>query len=173
MREVFKTTKYLEFHIAGDTGKTKTIFIYNIRHSEVIGEIKWYSAWRQYCFYPNHSTIWNIDCLNAVNLVITELMNDRKPKGKVIGVVANSTKDFQDWRISKFPEGQVSKDTVRKFVLDDNTYVCLSKPTDCCGWSFDEITETSNSGDNKFECKILESARPTLKPKGIWFGLQT
>jgi len=173
MATTFKTTKYLRFDIVQETAKTKVIFIININHDEVIGEIKWYSAWRQYCFLPNHSTVWNIDCLNAVNLVIIELMNDRKPKGKVIGVVANSTKDFQEWRISKFPEGEVGRDTVRKFVLDGNTYICLSKATDCCGWSFDEITETPNSGDNKFEYKILESVRPALKPKGIWFGLQT
>jgi hypothetical protein len=61
-------------------GKTKTIFIINIHHDEVLGEIKWFSRWRQYCFFPNHSTIWNKDCLDEVNSVIKDLMDERKPK---------------------------------------------------------------------------------------------
>lgn len=33
-----------------------------------LGEVKWYSPWRQYCFYPAESTIWNPECLSDVGV---------------------------------------------------------------------------------------------------------
>ena len=84
MATTLKTTKYLRFDVVKDTGKTKVIFIVNIHHDEVLGEIKWYPGWRQYCFYPNHSTIWNPHCLNDVSTVIKELMDDRKSAHKYL-----------------------------------------------------------------------------------------
>ena len=84
MATTLKITKYLKFDVIKDIrfglGKTKTIFIINIHHDEVIGEIKWFSRWRQYCFFPNNSTIWNPHCLNDVSTVIKELMDERKLK---------------------------------------------------------------------------------------------
>ena len=80
MATTFKTSKYLRFDIVQETAKTKVIFIINIHHDEILGEIKWYSGWRQYCFFPNHSTIWNKDCLNEINSVIKDLMDERKAK---------------------------------------------------------------------------------------------
>ena len=41
--EVIKETKYLLFVVNCVKGKTKVIDIVNIRHHEVIGEIKWFS----------------------------------------------------------------------------------------------------------------------------------
>jgi hypothetical protein len=43
-----------------------------------IGVIKWYSNWRQYCFFPNGETIWNKDCLDDINEVIIDLMNIKR-----------------------------------------------------------------------------------------------
>lgn len=28
-----------------------------------LGEIKWYPAWRKFCFYPNKDTVWDNKCL--------------------------------------------------------------------------------------------------------------
>ena len=36
------------------------IFEYN---TNCIGEIKWYSPWRKFCFYPDKNTIWDSKCL--------------------------------------------------------------------------------------------------------------
>jgi hypothetical protein len=78
--EVIKETKYLLFAINCVKGKTKVIDVINIHHNEFIGEIKWFSRWRQYCFFPVPETIWNKTCLEEVNSVITELMEERKKK---------------------------------------------------------------------------------------------
>lgn len=76
---VIKETQYLVF-IDTETPKrkTKVINIININAEEVIGIIKWYGPWRQYCFFPEYDTVWNITCLNDVNEVIQKLMKDRK-----------------------------------------------------------------------------------------------
>jgi hypothetical protein len=76
--ETLKETEYLLFVVNSDTGKTKVIDIVNIHHHEVIGEIKWFSRWRQYCFFPIAETVWNPKCLFDVQLVIKQLMDERK-----------------------------------------------------------------------------------------------
>lgn len=29
----------------------------------VLGQIKWFSGWRQYCFFPSTDTVFNLVCL--------------------------------------------------------------------------------------------------------------
>lgn len=31
-----------------------------------LGQIKWYGAWRKYCFFPNKETIWDNKCLEQI-----------------------------------------------------------------------------------------------------------
>ena len=77
---ILKTTKYLIFRQIPSKTKTKVIEVVNIHHDEVIGMIKWYGPWRQYCFFPEFDTVWNTTCLIDVNEVIGTLMQDRKTK---------------------------------------------------------------------------------------------
>jgi hypothetical protein len=76
-------TPYLAFLIDNKhKGKTKRIVIMNKHHQQIIGEILWFGRWRQYCFFPaNHmATVWNKTCLEDVQKVIKELMEERKKK---------------------------------------------------------------------------------------------
>ena len=54
------------------TGKTKGFEIRNKSGDYPIGEIYWYSSWRQYCFYPWEDMIFNSGCLE----LITEFLKD-------------------------------------------------------------------------------------------------
>lgn len=76
--EIIKETKYLAFAVAPTKGKTKVILIINRHHEEVIGEIKWFSRWRQYCFFPYNDTIWNTTCIMDVQEVIDKLKKERE-----------------------------------------------------------------------------------------------
>jgi hypothetical protein len=78
MTEIIKETKYLLFTVNCIKGKTKVIDIVNLHHHEVIGEIKWFGRWRQYCFFPIAETVWNKTCLDDVQEVIKKLMDERK-----------------------------------------------------------------------------------------------
>jgi len=38
----------------------------SISKGNELGEIKWYGAWRQYCFYPADNCIFNKTCMNHI-----------------------------------------------------------------------------------------------------------
>lgn len=56
--------------------KTKVIEIYSMWGSQ-IGEIKWYTPWRKYCFFPGDSTIFDAGCMDIILAKITELMDKK------------------------------------------------------------------------------------------------
>lgn len=58
--------------------KTCTVYVHSRRHGDLLGVIKWYGAWRQYAFFPEAGTVWNPDCLDAVNGCIRGLMAERR-----------------------------------------------------------------------------------------------
>lgn len=58
--------------------KTKVILVISKSSDNVLGEIRWHGAWRQYTFQPYADTIWNIGCMHDVETCITGLMNERK-----------------------------------------------------------------------------------------------
>lgn len=58
--------------------KTRIVGVYSKRHGDLLGFLRWYGAWRQYCFFPERTTIWNPECLNTINAKIAELMAERR-----------------------------------------------------------------------------------------------
>jgi len=140
--EIIKTTKYLVFikEDRPENKKTDTIIVSNIHHNLTIGYIKWYSKWRQYCFFPYGDTIWNIDCLEEINNLIKDLMNERKvssqTKIRIVGVVSYNYIDFNIWIDDNWVDDGISK------------YVCITKPSDCDCYRFDEIIVTTKALDN-------------------------
>lgn len=73
------SSRYLHF-FEEDNGdrKTKIIGVYSINHGNQLGVIKWFGRWRQYAFYPSADTIWNPECLKAINDEIAKLMEARR-----------------------------------------------------------------------------------------------
>ena len=73
-----KESKYLEFSKAGYTGKTEVYDILSKHRRSVLGHIKWYGPWRQYCFWPSPNCVFNPDCMKSICEKIEELMAERK-----------------------------------------------------------------------------------------------
>ena len=174
--ETLKETPYLLFRgYYVPNQKTQTVSVINIHHNEEIGVIKWYSAWRQYCFFPGFNTIWNKECLNSVNEMIKSLMDARKTAPKkspqTVGVIARSMEDFQNWRNdhNHRPTHNV-ENTQRRYIYRGKRYVGLSNPNHCCGYSFDEVIETETAYMNSEYGVIVSIIKPTLKPGGKWMG---
>jgi hypothetical protein len=66
-------TKYMEFCKDDSyTGKTEVWVIRNSNSGGRLGTIKWYGAWRQYCFFPEADCVFNNGCLKD----IIEFIND-------------------------------------------------------------------------------------------------
>jgi len=60
--------------------KTSLYEIRNKKSGQTIGFVKWYGAWRQYCFFPDRDTVWNIGCLTEINKFLAKLKEERKEK---------------------------------------------------------------------------------------------
>jgi len=57
--------------------KTPIYIVYNIQTDEDLGVIKWWGAWRQYCFFPNKNTLYSIGCLIEINKFLEELKDEK------------------------------------------------------------------------------------------------
>ena len=71
---------YIHFVYVGTPRKTQIWYCYSNSSRKVLGTVKWYGAWQQYCFFPQYETVFNKECLEDVNDFITKLMEDRKNK---------------------------------------------------------------------------------------------
>lgn len=62
------TTQNEYFRIIKELCKNRKTPIYYIETHEGIplGKIKWYGAWRKFCFFPNEQTIWDSKCLKHI-----------------------------------------------------------------------------------------------------------
>lgn len=58
--------------------KTKTIAVTSMSSGASLGAIKWYSPWRQYCFFPSNECIFNKDCMRVIVEKIDNEMRKRK-----------------------------------------------------------------------------------------------
>lgn len=64
------------------SGKTK-IFSVRATSGAMLGEIKWFSAWRKYCFFPEAATVFDRDCLEMIgNYCWNKTQVQRGERGK-------------------------------------------------------------------------------------------
>jgi len=68
-----RMSKYLEFQLLEQKPKTKVIEVLSKEHGSSLGIIKWFNRWRQYAFFPENETIFNVECLNDIQSYIREL----------------------------------------------------------------------------------------------------
>ncbi len=69
--------QWIEFDQSGDTGKTTIWNIVSVSPQRILGQIKWYAPWRQYCFFPAANTVFNNECMDLIQAKITELMGSK------------------------------------------------------------------------------------------------
>jgi hypothetical protein len=73
-------SKYLRFRFLGvsSSGKTNVWLVDSLKSDFLLGEIKWYSSWRQYCFFPTPDSLFNSGCLKDIQGFIKRKMDERK-----------------------------------------------------------------------------------------------
>ena len=61
-------------HLNGSTGYQRTTNIYDVltKDNVKLGEIRWFSRWRKYCFFPWTDTIYEETCLRDISQFIEE-----------------------------------------------------------------------------------------------------
>jgi hypothetical protein len=70
--------KYIIAGLSESKPKTAVYDIISVHHRNKIGEVRWYSPWRQYVFEPEPLTVWNRDCLQDISVFLQKLMDARK-----------------------------------------------------------------------------------------------
>lgn len=69
-----KTTKFMTFHEQTPRlGKHPVIDVHNRRSMGLLGQIVWYTPWRQFCFFPEPNTVFNDSCMNDIISFMHEL----------------------------------------------------------------------------------------------------
>ena len=59
--------------------KTKIIHLISSGDVEtLLGVIKWFGAWRQYCFFPKENTLYNNECLKDIKEFLEKLNKEKK-----------------------------------------------------------------------------------------------
>lgn len=63
--DMAKWIQFLQMQMPADR-KTKGWIVQSIDGGAHLGEVKWYGAWRRYCFYSAESCIFEQDCLRDI-----------------------------------------------------------------------------------------------------------
>ena len=58
--------------------KTKVFDIIAKDDGFILGQISWWSRWRQYAFFPNENTVYEKTCLDDIRVFLIDLMLQRK-----------------------------------------------------------------------------------------------
>jgi hypothetical protein len=74
----YDESKYLVYERDDLPGrKTPIVSVLNKRRLFQLGTIKWHGGWRQYCFYPEPHTLFNVGCMNDIERVMLRLKGER------------------------------------------------------------------------------------------------
>ena len=74
--EQMTESKYVDFDELIWGGKTTKAYV-RTKDETVIGIVKWYPAWRRYCFFPDSETLYDSQCMKDISAYIDELMELR------------------------------------------------------------------------------------------------
>ena len=70
--------QYIYFEEVRSNRKTYVFACKNRKSKEVLGVVKWFSGWRQYCFEPVPGTVFSSGCLVDIEDFVRQLMESRK-----------------------------------------------------------------------------------------------
>jgi hypothetical protein len=71
--------EYINFELIEEKAKTNVYVCRNNKSGAKLGVVKWYSPWRQYCYFP-FMTIYSASCLQDVKSFLDKINQERSPK---------------------------------------------------------------------------------------------
>lgn len=74
--------KYIRFIQTTKFKKTSVWQCRSVEDNYLLGTVKWYGAWRQYCYFTNDS-IYHGGCLQDIAHFIKQLMDERKQNANI------------------------------------------------------------------------------------------
>lgn len=70
--------KYIHFVKVERKAKTSVWECRNNRSGSVLGIVKWYSQWREYCYFPYECSLYNDSCLNDIANFLNKITRAHK-----------------------------------------------------------------------------------------------
>lgn len=70
--------KFMDFREGDHGGVTRRWAVISKDGTWLLGEVKWFSAWRRYVFYPANGTLFDADCLTELQVFLRERTEDQK-----------------------------------------------------------------------------------------------
>ena len=71
MKTDYEHIRFIKF---ADRPKTPAWTCVNKRSGDELGEVRWYPAWRQYCYFPTVQAVYSVGCLNDILNDINEFI---------------------------------------------------------------------------------------------------
>jgi len=68
---------YITMIKAEDKPKTSVFMVFS-KKEDLLGEIRWFAQWRQYCFFPEDDCVFSKGCMQDINHFIEQLMELQK-----------------------------------------------------------------------------------------------
>lgn len=65
--------EFIEFIRKTSSGKTERYTCQNRRSAGELGEVKYYGAWRQYCYFPTAQAVYSKGCLDDISHFVARL----------------------------------------------------------------------------------------------------
>ena len=65
--------QYIYFTKVEDKPKTSVWYCVGQNNNDLLGIVKWYRPWRQYCFFPEPNTVFNVGCHKDIDDFIGQL----------------------------------------------------------------------------------------------------
>jgi hypothetical protein len=62
-------------------GRTETWEVWSLHDAIHLGQVRWYSRWRRYCFFPSSGTVYDPDYLRSIARFLEEETASQR-KGK-------------------------------------------------------------------------------------------
>lgn len=70
--------EYVHFKHIEDKPKTSVWSCRNTKGNDELGIVKWYPAWRRYCYFPTVQAVYSAGCLKDIRDFIEAEMERRK-----------------------------------------------------------------------------------------------
>ena len=77
------TFKYINFDLFETKGKTNIYICHNNKNQGLLGRVKWFFEWKQYCFFPDNHIVISSSCLHDIKDFVETVNIAHKQKIKM------------------------------------------------------------------------------------------
>jgi hypothetical protein len=98
MKTKYRYIHFIDCSLVFKKKKTQTWLCKNNSSNNILGEIKWYSNWRQYCIFFEPTAVFNSTCLLDIADFLNQLNLGYKSKNKKAAAAQPALSEIEEER---------------------------------------------------------------------------